>query len=836
MPATGNRPVRRLIDNRIRSALCILALGLTPVGLAGCRSPLGGQAALTADLSLSFIVSGAERLARDAAAQRIQGGVPGASSRLLLPTATDLSVTLTPESGGDAIATDPVSIVAGAATVPVSVSAVPYGRYTVKAEARDASGVARFTQAALLTVGDPELSVTLNLVPTDQSGAALAATTLHDIDIAELPAGEARTWLVAPGSRLLAARSVFLSGLGSDARVYLQAADGTFVSGAQGTGARLSTVNLPAEKPAYLTVYNGGGAVQPASRAFPGPAMVDVPAGAFQRDATATNVSHVSAFSMAALEVTRELYLAVMGTDPSDVGVSTGSAHPVHRISWYQALAFCNKLSLLENLKPVYGVLVSGSPIDWSSLDPGTIPTTSHTDWNAATLDAGADGYRLPRAMEWLWAAMGATSGSGYSGGVNTIGYSRSFAGSDGTNSEALFSWRDTGNIITSKAGSYSSNELGLYDMSGNVRELVWDWFESTVPPGSLHDYSGPSTNPNGSNIFRTWVGTCYNSGPWDLNMRSTYNAFDQHAQAGLRVARGSLPTYTVTYHANGATSGTAPASATVRSGQAYAVEGNTGNLARPGFMFAGWSATADGSGTPYTEGARCILGDSSIMLYARWASFVENGETLTVGSDNLNGQNGWVADTTGGFSAQVVNGHGVNATNVLGSSATYRLSSHALGGTIDMTDPKKAYRLSYDSVKPTWGTHFGIAADMDHDGVIAAGEEVWNFRVDNSGNPANLAYLVRPSGQISASIASVPGLDYDTWFQTELYFSQGLVTIRVKPWSTGVWTTVWADVSLETTANGDRTNPSTWSHLYFSMAAIDGYLDNIAFETITLP
>jgi len=542
MLATGNRPVRRLTDNRIRSALCILALVLTPVGLAGCRSPLGGQAAITADLSLSFIVSGAERLARDAAAQRASSDVPGAQARLLLPTATSLSVTLTPEAGGDAIAADPVSIVAGAATVPVSLSAVPYGRYAVKAEAKDASGVARFTQTALLTVGDPELSVTLNLVPTDPAGAALAATTLHDIDIAELLPGVARTWLLAPGSRLLAARSVFLSGLGSDARVYLQAADGTFVSGAQGTGARLSTVNLPAEKPAYLTVYNGGGAVQPASRAFPGPAMVDVPAGAFQRDATATNVSHVSAFSMAALEVTRELYLAVMGADPSDVGVSTGSAHPVHRISWYQALAFCNKLSLLEKLKPVYSVLVSGSPIDWSSLDPGTIPTTSHTDWNAATLDAGADGYRLPRAMEWLWAAMGATSGSGYSGGVNTIGYSRLFAGSDGTNSEALFSWRDTGNIITRKAGSYSSNELGLYDMSGNVRELVWDWFESTVPPGILQDSSGPSINPDGQTTFRTWVGTCYNSDPWSLSMRSNYNAFDQHAQAGLRVARGSLP------------------------------------------------------------------------------------------------------------------------------------------------------------------------------------------------------------------------------------------------------------------------------------------------------
>ncbi|MBU1079304.1 MAG: hypothetical protein KKB59_02325, partial [Spirochaetes bacterium] len=186
---------------------------------------MSGVVGNKADLSLSFIVSGADRLARSAAAAA-GAGPAGASPRLLLPTAASLEVTLSPESGGTAIAADPVQIAVGADTVPVSLSDVPYGTYTIRAEAKDGSGVVRFTQTSSLSVGDPALSSTLNLVPTGQAGAPIEATTLHDIDIAELPSGEARTWLVAPGSRLLAARSIFLSGLGSEVRVYLQASDG----------------------------------------------------------------------------------------------------------------------------------------------------------------------------------------------------------------------------------------------------------------------------------------------------------------------------------------------------------------------------------------------------------------------------------------------------------------------------------------------------------------------------------------------------------------------------------------------------------------------------------
>jgi len=583
-----------------------------------------------ADLSLSFIVSGADRLARSAAAAA-GAGPAGASPRLLLPTAASLEVTLSPESGGTAIAADPVQIAVGADTVPVSLSDVPYGTYTIRAEAKDGSGVVRFTQTSSLSVGDPALSSTLNLVPTGQAGAPIEATTLHDIDIAELPSGEARTWLVAPGSRLLAARSIFLSGLGSEVRVYLQASDGTLVSDTLGTVTCLSTVSVPVGEPAYLTVYNGAAGAQPASRAFPGPAMVEVPAGAFQRDAaSADNVSHVSAFSMADLEVTRELYLAVMGEDPSAKAYSSGTSDPVQYVNWYHAIAFCNKLSLMEGLTPVYTVTVGGSPLNWAATV--TIPAVNDVDWNSAVADQTANGYRLPTEMEWMWSAMGATRDSrlgdivdGINRNGRTKGYGGSIEANDGTVQIGSFAWHQANSENkTHPAGSRQPNELTLYDLSGNVREWLWDWYAPSYPAGAIIDYQGAASSEQ-----RVYRGGGFTDGvvPCSINSQNNTYPHERFGQLGFRVARGVLPTFAIAYHANGATSGTVPAATIyLSSGQVSIALANTGSL-KGAFIhssvyqqFDGWNTKADGTGTMNVPGDS-ILVSSDINLFARYTS-----------------------------------------------------------------------------------------------------------------------------------------------------------------------------------------------------------------------
>ena len=90
--------------------------------------------------------------------------------------------------------------------------------------------------------------------------------------------------------------------------------------------------------------------------------------------------------------------------------------------------------------------------------------------------------------------------------------------------------------------------------------------------------------------------------------------------------------THSITYAANGATSGSAPSATVETAGLSYSVLGNTGNLTRLGFTFAGWNTASNGSGATYNAGDSLVLG-SNITLHARWSpvatinvSFLGNG------------------------------------------------------------------------------------------------------------------------------------------------------------------------------------------------------------------
>jgi len=225
-----------------------------------------------------------------------------------------------------------------------------------------------------------------------------------------------------------------------------------------------------------------------------------VSGGSFQRDATVSNISTVSSFRMSQYEITRAQFLAIMGADPSDAGLSNGLSDPVQGVSWYQAIAFCNTLSLLEGLSPVYTVV----GVDFSTLTYESIPATNDTNWNSAAATLTNNGYRLPTEMEWMWAAMGGASdrSNGYTGaGINTTGYTKGYAGSTETASAQVFvgsyAWyysnSDGKSHPVGTAGTTGHpNELGLYDMSGNAWEFCWDWY-GTYPTGEVTDYRAAS-------------------------------------------------------------------------------------------------------------------------------------------------------------------------------------------------------------------------------------------------------------------------------------------------------------------------------------------------------
>lgn len=204
-------------------------------------------------------------------------------------------------------------------------------------------------------------------------------------------------------------------------------------------------------------------------------------AGSNDRERPVHTVS-ISSFLMGKYEVTQGQYFTVMGTRPSnttsnseDPGEDGWKKLPVEMINWYEALVFCNKLSIDENLSPVYRINGSTNPADW-----GDIPTNNNNVvWNSAEMIRGAKGYRLPTEAEWEYAARG---------GENPP-EKYTYTGSNTAGSVAWYSENSANK--SHEIGQKSPNNLDLYDMSGNVMEWCWDWFgnytnDSQIDPAGV--------------------------------------------------------------------------------------------------------------------------------------------------------------------------------------------------------------------------------------------------------------------------------------------------------------------------------------------------------------
>jgi len=158
----------------------------------------------------------------------------------------------------------------------------------------------------------------------------------------------------------------------------------------------------------------------------------------------------LSGYYIGKYEVTQGLWKAVMGVN-NNPSYFTGSDNlPVETVSWNQVKVFIDSL----NRK------------------------TGKT-------------YRLPTEAEWEYAARGGNKSGGYKySGSNTLG--------------SVAWYGDNSGSKTHEVGTKSPNELGIYDMSGNVWEWVGDWYASYTE-GSQTNPTGPTTGSNRVNRGGGW-------------------------------------------------------------------------------------------------------------------------------------------------------------------------------------------------------------------------------------------------------------------------------------------------------------------------------------------
>lgn len=149
-------------------------------------------------------------------------------------------------------------------------------------------------------------------------------------------------------------------------------------------------------------------------------------------------------------EVTQDMYISVMGENPS---YFSGGYRPVERVSMYDAIYFCNKLSVKHGKEPVYTVNGESDVKKW-----GYAPHRDELIEGVIKQKDDANGYRLPKSYEWLSAAKGGQDFT-YAGSNNILDVGWCSLNSDDT---------------TKTVKGLKPNGYGLYDMSGNVREWVW--------------------------------------------------------------------------------------------------------------------------------------------------------------------------------------------------------------------------------------------------------------------------------------------------------------------------------------------------------------------------
>ncbi|MCX6132214.1 MAG: SUMF1/EgtB/PvdO family nonheme iron enzyme [Ignavibacteriales bacterium] len=337
-------------------------------------------------------------------------------------------------------------------------------------------------------------------------------------------------------------------------------------------------------------------------------AMVFVAGGTFQMgsttgssDETPVHSVTLGAFNIDKTEITYEKWTDVQNwglthgyTDlvAGRNGFNGATNHPVTEIKYHDILKWCNARSEKDGLTPVY----------FTSNSFSTVYHTGRIDLAADAVKWTANGYRLPTEAEWEFAARGGTKSKGciYSGSdtIEAVAW------------DSLSSGHNTHPVSTKAA-----NELGLYDMSGNVWEWCWDWYGGYS--------SAPQTDPKGpaSGTYRLWRGGSFNL--IDRQCRVAYRGFPEPISSSSDVGFRCVQTESAPIDQFPPTASTMSVSSVSSNSATVGGSVNPNGLATTAYFEWGTSSTLSTSSATATQSIGS--GSSAVSLVANLSGLSPN-------------------------------------------------------------------------------------------------------------------------------------------------------------------------------------------------------------------